>query len=444
MKTLQPYFALLDERLGRDYPQMLREPGGAMKHPFITPGSEQYADVLWDWDSWLTNIALRQILAKQGDAAAHEKVRPYERGCILNFLDQGGTDGWLPIWFGREGPKKPTAIYEHNLHKPCLAQHAAFLVQADGGDAEWLRPRFYFLQTFLNNYRNHHRHACGLYFWQTDECIGTDNDPCTYYRPPRSSGAFYLNALMLKELEAMVYLCGRLNLDEIGALFAKDARDLRAAIQEHCWDERDGYFYSVDLNLRPHEPRPGFGLHQGSPRSWPCLIQRIGTWSGFLALWAGVATPDQAARIVTEHVKNAKTFNAPFGVRTLSRLEKMYDVRASGNPSSWLGPIWGISNYMTWRGLVNYGFRAEAEELAEKTIRLFGRDLERFGALHEYYQPENGEPILNPGFQNWNYLVLNMAEWLRGREPVAEFGMAEVGRGFSPPSGTSERSEKGG
>jgi putative isomerase len=30
----------------------------------------------------------------------------------------------------------------------------------------------------------------------------------------------------------------------------------------------------------------------------------------------------------------------------------------------------------------------DACDLAEKTIRLFGNDLHRFGALHEYYQPE--------------------------------------------------------
>lgn len=30
---------------------------------------------------------------------------------------------------------------------------------------------------------------------------------------------------------------------------------------------------------------------------------------------------------------------------------------------------------------------------------MFGRDIERIGALHEYYQPENGEPVLNHGFQ---------------------------------------------
>jgi putative isomerase len=63
---------------------------------------------------------------------------------------------------------------------------------------------------------------------------------------------------------------------------------------------------------------------------------------------------------------------------------------------------------------VRYGFRREAQDLAEKAIRLFGRDLELFGALHEYNQPENGEPILNRGFQDWNYLVMNMIYWLEG------------------------------
>jgi putative isomerase len=309
------------------------------------------------------------------------------------------------------------------MHKPCLAQHAAFLVREDGGDAEWLREHFYFLQTFVNCYRNHHRHSCGLYFWQSDKAIGGDNDPCTFFRPPRSSGPVYLNSLMYRELLALVYLCDRLNLDEIGMQYQKDADDLKAAMQQHCWDEWLGFFYTVDLNLRPVQVYEKLAEHdhRGQPRDWPCLIMRIGVWSGFMALWAGIATPEQAKRIAAEHYRNEKTFGAPFGVRTLSKMEKMYNLRASGNPSSWLGPIWGISNYMTWRGFVRYGLTDEARDLAEKTVRLFGRDFERFGALHEYYQPENGEPILNRGFQNWNYLVLNMINWLEGGKVVEEF-----------------------
>ena len=38
---------------------MYREAGGALKYPFLAPGSNQYLDMLWDWDSWLSNIALR-------------------------------------------------------------------------------------------------------------------------------------------------------------------------------------------------------------------------------------------------------------------------------------------------------------------------------------------------------------------------------------------------
>ena len=59
--------------------------------------------------------------------------------------------------------------------------------------------------------------------------------------------------------------------------------------------------------------------------------------------------------------------------------------------------------------------------MAEKTIALFGQDLSKEGALHEYYNPETGEPIMNKGFQNWNYLVLNMLAWLEDRSVIREF-----------------------
>lgn len=408
--------------LTADYRHCFREAGRPFKYPFLTPGSRSYQDVLWDWDSWLSNVALRQILAMTGSVEAYAEARPYEQGCVLNFLSCCDMDGWVPISISRGEDilaAKPANFHEHNMHKPVLAQHAAFLVQQEDGDAEWLRDQFEYLQAFINNYRHHHRHRCGLYFWQTDAMIGVDNDPCTYFRPPRSSAAIYLNCMMYKELRAMVYLCECLGLHEVAADYAKDAESLRAAINEHCWDERDGFYYSVDLNLLPDTHV--HGLHRGMPRNWDGLIQRIGVWTGFMALWAAIASPQQAERVVNEHYRDPRTFNAPFGVRSLSKLEKMYSTRATNNPSNWLGPVWGIVNYLTFQGLLRYGFEDEAQELVDKTVRLFGRDLERFGALHEYYQPDNGEPILNRGFQSWNLLVLNMIAWYRGERVISEF-----------------------
>ncbi|MDX2138812.1 MAG: trehalase family glycosidase [Chloroflexota bacterium] len=418
-KDIVHYSMLLREHIAANYRGIFREPGGALPYPFIAPGSQQYLDSLWDWDSWLSNVALQQVLLESADEAGRADAQRYAQGCVLNYLHFGGMEGRIPIILDRTGDVyRPDDIYNQNMHKPVLAQHAAFITRSHGGDAEWLRDRFYYLLTFLNNYRHHHRHRCGLYFWQTDSMIGIDNDPCTFFRPPRSSGSVYLNCLMVQELDAAAYLADRLGLNDVAIYLRRDHAELMAAVREHCWDERDGFYYSVDLNLRTAETT---GLHAGAPRDWDCLIQRIGVWSGFLALWAGIATSEQAERMVREHFRDTRTFHAPFGVRTLSKLEKMYSIRASGNPSCWLGPVWGVANYLTFRGLLRYGFEDDARHLAEATVRLFGRDVERFGAMHEYYQPENGEPILNRGFQNWNYLVLNMIAWLEGRTVVSEF-----------------------
>jgi putative isomerase len=413
---VKKYIKICRQFIHKELKGMYRKEGGAFKYPFLAPGSSQYQDQLWDWDSWLSNIALRQNLLESGSEKDKEEAIKYEQGSVLNFLNYGGFDGWIPIMINRgfkpRSEQMPKNSFGDNMHKPVLAQHAAFLTKLNNGDASWIGEKFYEMQTFVNNYLNHHRHKeTGLVYWQTDHGIGVDNDPSTYFRPPASSGSIYLNCLMYKELLAMSYLAQRLNLGEISILYKRDAEVLKEKIREHCWDEKDGFYYSVDLNL----------LHSGGPRSYDCLIQRIGVWSGFMAMWADVATPEHAKRIVEENLRNEKTFNAPAGIRTLSKLEKMYNVKASGNPSSWLGPVWGVSNYMVWKGLVKYGFVDDAKKLAEKSIILFGKDFERSGALHEYYLPENGAPVLNKGFQNWNFLVLNMAAWLEGKPFVEEF-----------------------
>ena len=421
------YIDVIQQNIFKDYKGMFKGPKGVLKHPFITPGNSSYQDQLWDWDSWLTDIALRQILLENGSPDDKKEAIQYEQGCVLNFLDAIDR-GTIPIVIGPSGKSffntdTNFLPLQHNMHKPCLAQHAAFLVKLNGGDAEWLRDEFPKMQAFVNCYYNHYRDkATGLYYWQTDECIGVDNDPSTFFRPYGSSGSILLNCFMYKELESMVYLAGCLNQSEIGNSYQKMADELLQSIREHCWDPKDGFYYSVDLNLRPvTQPEKGWQFHMGEPRNWDCLIQRLGVWSGFLAMWSGVATPEEAKQMVEKNLLDTNTFNAPFGVRSLSKMEKMYDVRATSNPSNWLGPIWVNANYMVFRGLVKYGYKDEARKMVEKTVKLIGMDYEKHGILHEFYLPENGEPVMNAGFQDWNYLVLNMIAWYDGKPVVEEF-----------------------
>ena len=41
-RPAEKYFSSIEEKLTSDYAGMFREPGGALKHPFLTPGSDQY------------------------------------------------------------------------------------------------------------------------------------------------------------------------------------------------------------------------------------------------------------------------------------------------------------------------------------------------------------------------------------------------------------------
>jgi putative isomerase len=414
---------LLEEHILGNSAQMMREPGETLTHPYIVPSSPDsplYSDALWDWDSWFTSVVLGQV---EADLDAKGRFLQYEQGSILNFLDATDADGVMPIQLRPgstllHGDPSRAGGFRQNMHKPVVAQHAALISQRQGS-AEWMRPHLPVLDAFLRRYLESHIHQpTGLAYWQSDFAVGVDNDPSIYYRPDGSTASIYLNCLLYREFLAYGSMLEELGDLQAALVWRGHAQDLAAAIDTYLWDERDGTYYSADIDLREIDPEDW--LHRGAPRRWSSVLQRIDNWSSFLPLWAGFPTQDRADRMV-ERLRDPRTFSSNYGIRSLSKLEKMYDLRATNNPSNWLGPIWGVTNYLVFRGLQKYGYADDARELAEKTVALFGQDLETTGTLHEYYHPDNGEPIVTRGFQNWNYLVLNMIAFLDGRVMVTEY-----------------------
>ena len=415
---MEKYSKIIKDYSKDAYKWITREPKGSLKHPFIVPG-KPYPYQLWDWDSWLTDVATRQIIVDNGGAGLDEYTE-YERGCIINFLEHTDENGKMPILVDGEGD----VIFLKdckNMHKPCLAQHLAFILQVTENDVSWLSAEHIdALERFIACYKREYRHdETGLYRFLDDTAIGVDNDPSIFYRPFGSTASIYLNCLMYKELLAMEYIFRALGDEKKADFYASEAVDLRDLVREYLWDERNGMYYSADISLYPINPDEW--LHSGKPRHWKSLIMRIDEWSGFLAMWAGIATPEEAERMVRENMFNERTFWSKYGVRSLSKCEKMYKIWQSGNPSCWIGPIWGNANYMCWKALLDYGYIDEARELAVRTVELFGRGIEEHGDMHEYYDPDTGEGVHNISFQSWNLLVNNMIAWLEDRERVVEF-----------------------
>lgn len=413
---MKHYEQIVHDYVRDNYYKLLREPMGQLNHKFIVPGAT-YTYQLWDWDSWLTDVAITQIALEENTL---DEFFPYQQGCIANFLEHmDEKNKWIPIMISdTEILPQQEASGQANSVKPVLAQHILFIGKSNQ-DFKWVQAYYEKLKLYLSYYDDNCLHESGLYFFVDDTCIGVDNDPCTFYRPKRSSGSIFLNCLMHKELLAMAELAQIFNTQDDAVVYRKKAETLKAAVREHCYDERNGFYYSVDLNLLPIDKN--YWLHSGCPRNWSTLIQRIDVWSGFMAMWSGIADEEQAKRMVEENYLNARTFYSDYGIRSLSKCEKMYQVVSSTNPSCWLGPIWGIANYILFKSLVSYGYNELAEELIDKVVSMYGRDIEQCGEMHEYYDPETGEGVRGQGFQSWNLLCANMIAWKNGKTVVEEF-----------------------
>ncbi|MGI6495027.1 MAG: MGH1-like glycoside hydrolase domain-containing protein [Kiritimatiellia bacterium] len=407
------YCGIILDHLARFYPTMRHEAaGGVFRRPFIVAGGG-YEHCLWDWDSFFASVSLFCLMRQtNAPAATRDAMVEAMRGNILNFLDLQLPSGAIPPSFypGSDGfYEEAVEKWEPNVHKPVLAQFVELVSEQTDGDYAWIRDRLPDIARLHAHYDDRYFHpATGLYFWRSGAVIGVDNDPCTFGRPKCSSASVYLNCLMAKEFSAMARVMERTGDSAAAGRYLAKRAALDEAVRRHCWDRRDRFFYSADLLCETERDIPW--LNTGLGVFWPCLPMRIRLWTGFMPMWAGIATPEQAGDLVRLHLDDRDALGCDYGIRTLAANEPMYNVEATSNPSNWLGPVWMIPNYMVFQGLVDYGFGAEAAAFREKVVLLLGRDIEANGGMHEYYVPETGVGVMNLGFMNWNYLVANMIE----------------------------------
>jgi len=388
---------------------VLKEPKGFIKYPFIDPGSV-YDGNVWDWDTYWSVYGLLPLVDDCGDEALKEKVILHAKGNVQNFFDHQLNDGYIPMMIELGEWEEPYLNIKHkegllmNMHKPFLCSQIC-LISDYINDYKWAEQFEENLYRYFECYdKNYYFKDCSLYVWCDDIMIGMDNDPASFGRPKFSTANIFLNSFMVMELEAMEkYLT---QIGKNGDMYKEKSRHLIGAIQEECWDKRDRFFYSVDVDIKT---RKFDWFHQGLGVFWKTLPIKIRTWSGFLPMLAGFATEEQAKEMV-RHILDPDTFYSDYGTATLAKDEKMFDLSPTNNPSNWLGGIWMVANYAVFKGLLNYGYKEEAKKLCENSVRLLTEDLTNSGALHEYYDPYTGKPVMNGGFINWNVLALNMIE----------------------------------
>ena len=360
---------------------IVKPAGGILRHPYLVPAGPYFQ--LFDWDMYFMGTALSYDGVSEPVA---DSVRDF-----LDFVDENANNpGYTPREIATD---QPWALPEQC--KPFLAQ-AAVRSALTSGKWDWLRPLYAKLQHTTEFWENTRRAPDGLFVWYNGVESGTDNSPAVTDVPAMTTEGVDLQVYLYREYLALARIGRELGDADAEKRYAKKAGDLKALVQKKMWSRRDGLFLNVDA-------RTGRRV-------------RVKAWTSFTPLWAKLATPEQAKIMIEKHLLVPGEFWAKFGVRTLAAGEPAYRPK----DGYWRGPVWIVSNYLVMRGLLNYGYKAQAVELADKTVNLLLADYRTSGGMNECYDPDAGTPTAGGHFLSWNLLSEHMRqEAATGSDPTA-------------------------
>ena len=380
----------------KNWKSSLKEPIGNLKHRFLDPAAT-YDGQMWDWDSFFCATALYDV---------YEDIGKYIEGCVLNFFDYQREDGSMPyVIYADDGKshalpliniKARTEDCNFNSVKPLLAQ-MVMLAYGKNKDIGFLKSVFGKLKKHISHWESTQQKKNGLFVWRSLRGSGSDNHPAIYGRPLNSSAGVELNCFMYLEMSAMAEIAGLCADEAAREEYLLKKEKLVGLINDNMWDPIDGLYYHLDM-LSERLPTATQEI------SWNVPL-KFRMWTCFFPMYAGIAPVEYAERMVREHLTNPLEFWSDFGLRTMAKNEPIYNTRETSNPSNWQGPIWIVSTYIVFCGLLNYGYISEAKELARNLLSNMCRDIRENGLLHEYYNPETGLSNMTPGFMNWNALA---------------------------------------
>jgi len=144
------------------------------------------------------------------------------------------------------------------------------------------------------------------------------------------------------------------------------ADERRQRIDRYLWDAPAGLYF--DYNFKTGRRRP----YEFATTFYP--------------LWAGIASPEQAARVV----KNLPLFEAGGGLLT--------STQTTGN--QWDAPFgWAPLQLLGVEGLRRSGYKAEADRLARKFVALVAKEFAEHGTIVEKYDVRRSESEVSAGIR---------------------------------------------
>jgi len=173
-----------------------------------------------------------------------------------------------------------------------------------------------------------------------------------------------LNSLYTLDAECLSKIAALLGKDEDANRFSAEYDHMKQLVQEKLWNEQDGIYEN---------------------RFWNGQFSKHLSPANFYPMFAGIATPEQAKRMVEEHLLNPKEFWGTYVAPSIARNDPGFS-----DQFYWRGDIWGPTNYMLYQAINRYAYDKVALEFAQKNYDLFMDDWKTNQHDNEQYHAWGG------------------------------------------------------
>ncbi|QBG36045.1 alpha-glucosidase [Litorilituus sediminis] len=184
-----------------------------------------------------------------------------------------------------------------------------------------------------------------------------------------------LNSYLAQEKHLLAKMALVLDKTKQAQTFTEQAKLLAQQINQCFFDEKTGFYYDRKI----FDNQESSSAHCAGE----LLINRGRGPEGWSPLFAGIATAEQAKRVV-QIMMSEQEFNTLVPLGTASLTNPAYD-----GDIYWRGRVWLDQVYFGLVALKNYGYDAQAKQLMNKLLNN-AQGLAEQSSIRENYHPETG------------------------------------------------------
>lgn len=335
----------------------------------------------WSWDSWKQAVGLSYF----NPALAKSNILS-----MFDYQDESGMVADCVYTDKSENNWRDT--------KPPLAAWSVWKVYEQSADIAFLKGIYPKLLKYHNWwYKNRDHNKNGLCeYGSTDGTriaaaweSGMDNavrfDRAVLFKNGEKAWSLNqesidLNAYLYTEKEYLAKIAAVLGLKQEATAWRKQLGPLKKQINATFYEETRGYYYDRLMD--------GSWIRAEGPEGW-------------IPLWAGLSSPEQAG-LVLQMMMQKNKFNTMVPLPTLAADHPGFDP----TKGYWRGPVWLDQVYFGLNGLHRYGYHKEADYFLDKLLKN-AEGLSRQGPIHENYHPISGKGLNAMNF-SWSAAHLLM------------------------------------